>query len=140
MKIIGYRLDSEYENGRAVSTKKFLTVVECCRLTVREYGDDSYGQKRHGENNYRVYISSHHPSASYFIISAKRGENSCYKWLTLKEAEDIIERAVAEETLDLRKIGDYNICSEGKIQSVIIMNDYDEFEDEPAPILVKAVK
>ena len=133
MKIIGYRLDNEYENGHIVRTKKFLTVIKCCGLEIKEYD----GNKLSKENNYRVYLRCPHPSENYFIISNQEEEDGSYKWLTLQEAENIIERAIPTDTIDLREMGDYHICHEEHMQTVMIANDYDEIEDEPLPIIVK---
>lgn len=47
--------------------------------------------------------------------------------------------AAESDVIDLRKLGNYHICSEGTIQSVFIMNDIDEWSDEDRPILVKVV-
>ena len=47
--------------------------------------------------------------------------------------------AAESDVIDLRKFGNYQICSEGKLQSVIIMNDINEWTDDYEPIHVKIV-
>lgn len=38
------------------------------------------------------------------------------------------------------EIGNYQICSEGRIQSVFVMNEIDDWDDEERPLLVKVVQ
>lgn len=48
--------------------------------------------------------------------------------------------AAESDVIDLRQLGKFQICSEGRMQSVMIMNDIDDWSDEERPILVKVVK
>ncbi len=45
--------------------------------------------------------------------------------------------AAESDIIDLRKFGNYQICSEGRIQSVFVMNEIDDWNDEDRPLLVK---
>ena len=140
MKIIGYRLDAKYNDGKVVSTEKYLTVIECCGMEIRKYSNGWGDKKRGRENDYKLYLYSSHPSLNFCVIGGGRRKDGCYKWLTREQAEEIAERAAREDTIDLRQFGEYQIFSEGHIQSVMIMNEYDDIDDEPIPIIVKASK
>lgn len=137
MKVIGYKLDSEYKKGKVVNTEKFLMVVECCGLEIKKHSDEWFGNIHDDKNAYSVFIRFAHPTINYFIIGSKHRENGVYMWLTKEEAESLVEMLVNSDTIDLRELGDYQICSEGHIQTVMIMNDCDDFDGEPLPLLVK---
>lgn len=139
MKIIGYRLESEYENHKAINTDKYLMVVECCGLEIERRDDGWFGKIYDDKNAYSINIRTAHPTVNYFIIGSKRRENGIYMWLTKKEAEEIIEKVANTNTVDLRQLGEYQICYRGKLQTVMITNDCNEFDDEDEPLLVKIV-
>lgn len=46
--------------------------------------------------------------------------------------------ATESDTIDLRKLGNYQICGEMEMQSVLVMNNVDDWEG--IPLLVKLVK
>lgn len=132
MKVIGIKLIDEVE---------VPIVVECTSLEVG--GHPVYDEKFDPENC-RICMRSSHPSVSFFIIKTERyiDEHSTvkpFKWLSRAEAEAIMKCAAESDVIDLRKFGKYQICSEGKIQSVFIMNDIDDWSDEERPILVKVL-
>ena len=132
MKVIGMKLI----NGTEVPI-----VIECMSLEVegRLARDEKFNP-----DDCRIRMRSSHPSLSFFIIKTERYEleHSAvkpYKWLTKSEADAIMKCAAESDVIDLRKFGNYQICSESRIQSVYIMNDIDEWTDEDKPLLVKVV-
>ena len=132
MKIIGIKLIDE---------KQVPMIVECTSLEVEgRAGRDG----KFNPDDCRIFMRSSHPSLSFFIIKTEKyavahSAIKLYKWLTKSEAEAIMKCAAESDAIDLRKFGNYQICSESKIQSVFIMNDIDEWTDEDVPILVKMV-
>lgn len=133
MKVIGIKIIDDVE---------VPVVIECTGMEVS--GHSGYDEK-FDPDNCRICMRSHHPSVSFFIIKTETytTENSIvkpYKWLTKSEAETIMKCAAESDVIDLRKLGNYQICSEGRIQSVFIMNDIDDWTDEDRPILVKVVE
>lgn len=132
MKVIGIKIIDEVE---------VPIVVECTSVEVG--GHPGYDEK-FDPDNCRICMRSTHPSVSFFIIkterySTDRSSVKPYKWLKRSEAEAIMKCAAESDVIDLRKLGNYQICSEGRIQSVFIMNDIDEWDDEERPLLVKIV-
>lgn len=132
MKVIGIRMLDDIE---------VPMVVECISMEVR--GHSGYGEK-YDPDNCRIYMRSTHPTISFFIIKTERHDTDNdnirpYKWLNKNEAEAIMKCATESDIIDLRKLGNYQICSEGHIQSVMIMNDIDDWSDEERPIFVKIV-
>lgn len=132
MKVVGYRI---------IDGTKVPMIVECTGMEVA--GQSGWVEKFDPENC-RICLKSTHPTVSYFVIKCERQETAKYnikpyKWLTKKEAEAIVEYAAVSDVVDLRKLGDYLIHCQKQIQSVIIMNDVDDFTDEERPILVKQV-
>ena len=130
MKVIGIKIIDDVE---------VPIVIECTSFEVD--GHRGYGEK-FDPNNCRIYMRSTHPSVSFFIIKTERYEKpgssvKPYKWLTKADIEPLMKRAAESDLIDLREFVNYQICSEGKIQSVFIMNDYDEWSNEEKPILVK---
>lgn len=132
MKVIGVKIIDDIE---------VPMIVECTSMEVG--GHRGYGE-RFDPDNCRICMRSTHPSVSFFIIKTERYEKEGsvvkpYKWLSRTEAEAILKCAEESDVIDLRKLGNYHICSEETIQSVFIMNDIDEWSDEDRPILVKVV-
>lgn len=127
MKIIGEKL---------INDTKVPMIVECTSIEV----EDSRGyHKDFNPNNCRLWMRGTHPNISYFIIKTDKRSNGGYYWLDKTEVEAIMKCAAEFDVIDLRKFGDYQICAEGRIQSVFIMNDIDDWTDEDRPILVKVV-
>ncbi|MCM1439798.1 MAG: hypothetical protein NC131_11455 [Roseburia sp.] len=133
MKVIGIKIIDDTE---------VPIVVECTSFEVD--GHSGYDEK-FDPNNCRICMRSTHPSLSYFIIKTERysKEGSSvrpYRWLTKADVEPLMKCASESDVIDLRKFGNYQICSEGKIQSVFIMNDIDDWDGEDRPLLVKLVE
>lgn len=136
MKIIGKKLINEIE---------VPMIVECTSIEV----EDTRGYDREFDPNYcRLWMRGSHPAISYFIIHTEQLERKNsdgstfrpYKWLSRSEVEEIMKCAAESDVIDLRKFGNYQICSEGRIQSVFVMNEIDDWDDEERPLLVKVVK
>lgn len=137
MKIIGYRIFKEYDlNYTLTSVEKMLTVIECDGMEVRKHTGRWTSDKVDPAKNYKVYMQCAHPTRNFFVIGCKLVDNKVYEWMTLNEAESIVERAAKSDVIDLREIGDYHICDEYQLQTVLISNEYDEDSDEPIPIAV----
>lgn len=132
MKVIGIKMIDDVE---------ILTIIECISMEIYKNPDE---RKSYNSGLYRVCMRSTHPSVSFFIIKTERYDTnySCirpYKWLSMKEAEAILKCAAESDVIDLRNLGNYQICHEETIQSVMIMNDIDIWSEEEQPILVKVV-
>ena len=132
MKVIGIKIIDDIE---------VPVVIEC---TSMEVGGHSGYDEKFNPDNCRICMRSSHPSVSFFIIKTERYSTDNpnvrpYKWLKKSEAEAIMKCAAESDVIDLRKLGNYQICSEGRIQSVFIMNDIDDWTDEERPILVKVL-
>ncbi len=133
MKIIGNKL---------IDGAETLEVVECTGMEVSGHPG---AREEFDPENCSVFLTSAHPSRSWFIITTKQREIKGsivkpFKWLNIREAEEIIGCAVKSDVIDLRELGNYQICGTGETQSVYIMNDLDEWEDRERPILVKVAK
>lgn len=132
MKVIGVKIINDIE---------VPMIVECMSMEIS--GSSGFGDK-FNPDHCRVYMRSAHPTVSFFIIKKERYDKSPnirpYKWLNIKEAKEIMNCAMESDVVDLSKLGDYHICSDKHTQSVIIMNDINEFTDEEIPIMVKHVK
>ncbi|MDE6060562.1 MAG: hypothetical protein K2G31_03750 [Clostridia bacterium] len=131
MKVIGIKI---------IDGIKVPIIVECASMAVD--GQSTY-RKRFNPDHCRIFMRTAHPSLSYFIIKTERYDDGTpfkpYKWLTHVEADAIMKCAAESDVIDLRGLGDYQICSEGRVQSVFIMNDIDDCTGEDSPILVKIV-
>ena len=132
MKVIGIKIIDDVE---------VPIVVECISFEVD--GRNGHGNK-FDPDNCRIRMRSPHPTLSFFIIKTERYsiEGSPvrpYKWLTKSDVEPLMKCAAESEVIDLRKFGNYQICNEDKIQSVLIMNDIDDWDGEYMPLLVKVV-
>lgn len=135
MKVIGKKIINDIE---------VPIVVECTSIEV---GDAGGYMRDFDPNNCRIYMRGTHPSSSHFIISTEKYEKKNangtsfypYKWLSKTEAEAIMKCAAESDVIDLRKFGNYQICGEGSIQSVFVMNEIDDWNDEEIPLLVKVV-
>ena len=137
MKVVGYVLSKQYDRHyNEVPVEKMLTVIECGGLEVRKHEGEWISKQVDPAKNYRVYMRGKHPTKNFFVIGCKMVENKVYEWMTLEEAERIVERAISSDIVDLREFGDYHICEDEKLQTVIITNDYDDYSDEPIPIAV----
>lgn len=133
MKVIGIKIIDDVE---------VPAIIECTSFEV----DGHPGRDDKFDPNYcRIFMRSTHPGLSYFIIKTERysKEGSSirpYKWLTKADVEPLMKCAAESDVIDLRQFGNYQICSEGKIQSVFIMNDIDDWDGEDRPLLVKVVE
>lgn len=136
MKIIGKKLIGDTE---------VPIIVECTSIEV----EDVRGYDREfNPDNCRLWLRGPHPAITYFIIKTEQYERknadgttfNPYKWLYKSEVEAIMKCAAESDVIDLRKFGNYQICSEGRIQSVFVLNDIDEWDFEDKPLLVKVVK
>ncbi len=130
MKVIGSKI---------IEDSEVPMIVECTSMEIS--GHSGLGEK-FNPDNCRICMRSTHPSVSFFIIKTERYDTDNpyvrpFKWLSKNEAEAIMKCAAESDVVDLRKLGNYQICSEGQIQSVMIMNDIDDWSDEERPILVK---
>lgn len=109
-------------------------VVDCIALEVRNRGGSITEP-----DGYRIFMRTSHPSVSFYVIKTEKdAKTSCYKWLNKSDAEEIMKFATESDTIDLRKLGNYQICGEMEMQSVLVSNDVDDWED--IPLLVKLVK
>ncbi len=132
MKVIGVKIINDVE---------VPMIVECTSMEVS--GGGGWPEK-FDPDHCRILMRTAHPAQSYFIIKTEREDTGNpqvkpYKWLTKKEAEDIMICATEFDVIDLRKFGNLQICSQTQIQSVFIMNDINEWTEEDEPILVKIV-
>ncbi|MBD5091904.1 MAG: hypothetical protein HDT36_00800 [Clostridiales bacterium] len=132
MKVIGIKI---------IDHMRVPKIVECTTMEV----EGRLNREKFNPNDCRILMHTEHPNLSHFIIKTEKEDSEynhmrCYKWLTAAEADAIMSCAAESDVIDLRKLGDYQICSEGRCQSVFIMNDvYDDDEGE-IPILVKIAK
>lgn len=148
-KLQGILQKATSNNSAAVEDiRQFAAVDESKKRKLLLYSlnfvDRTVWVEKFDPENCRICLKSTHPTVSYFVIKCERQETAKYnikpyKWLTKKEAEAIVEYAAVSDVVDLRKLGDYLIHCQKQIQSVIIMNDVDDFTDEERPILVKQV-
>jgi hypothetical protein len=116
-------------------------VVECVSFEVEK---PSSIMEDFNPNECRILMRTASTSADFIIMKLERDKETGailkHKCLSLSEVEQLMECAVASDIVDLRKLGDYKIFLGGRMPSVCIANDYDEWEDKEIPILVKIVK
>lgn len=137
MKVIGYKLEYSFDKGKIADIKKRLEVVECCSVEIEPRREIPEGDNT--KYKYCVNLSTYHPSTHYSINSNQRNRQGFCRGLTLEEAEKIVERAAASDVIDLRELGDFHINSTNRMQTVMVTNDYDDFDDEIIPLEVKIV-
>lgn len=86
---------------------------EKCHLLLRGY-------------NYQFY---------YVVFKTKPGQEM-FVSMSNEEAENIIEKAIKNEFVDLRDIGQFVVVDYERFPTVFIRNDVNEFDDEDIPIVV----
>lgn len=109
-----------------------LIAIEFSGIEMERYDKDE-AEKCH------LFLRGYNYQFFYAIFKLNPGQEK-YATMTNEEAKKIIEKAITNEFVDLREMGQFVIVYHERWETVYIRNDINEFDDEDIPVLISVSK